>query len=153
MRIVDIRSNLVAGLMALVTLTASAEDLISERSWLEDEGGQQTLEQVSNSSFRPYEGVQSKGFGQSVIWVKLKIDAPAQEQQTEKLFLRLRPVYLDSIEVFDPAVSENIAGHTGDIFHPGLQPMRGLDFMVPLADGPLPRDIFFRVISKTILDP
>ena len=149
MRIVDIRSNLVAGLMALVTLTASAEDLISQRSWLEDEGGQQTLEQVSNSSFRPYEGVLSKGFGQSVIWVKLKIDAPAQEQQTEKLFLRLRPVYLDSIEVFDPAVSENIAGHTGDIFHAGLQPMRGLDFMVPLADGPLPRDIFFRVISSS----
>lgn len=149
MRSNDIRAILVSVLLALVASTTSAQDWISQRSWLEDGGGRQTLEQVRHANFRAYEGVLSQGFGQSVIWVKLKIDAPEQERQEAKIFLRLRPVYLDSIEVFDPAVSNGIAGHTGDILHPASQPVRSLDFMVPLPEGPLPRDIFLRVISSS----
>ena len=149
MRVNYIRAVLVSGLLALFALTAAAEDWITQRSWLEDQGGKQTWAQVQNAPFQPYEGVLSKGFGHSAIWVKLKIETPAHEQQAANLVLRLRPVYLDSVELFDPAVPGGIAAQTGDVHHPALQPLRGLDFMVPLAAGPLPRDIWLRVTSSS----
>jgi signal transduction histidine kinase len=149
MRANCIRAVLASGLLALFALNAAAEDWITQRGWLEDPGGQQTWAQVQEATFQPFEGVLSKGFGDSVIWVKLKIDAPKHAQQAENLVVRLRPVYLDSIDVFDSAVPGRIAGQTGDVHHPALQPLRGLDFMVPLAAGPLPRDIWLRVTSSS----
>lgn len=149
MRIHDMRAILVSGLLILLTLTARAEDWITHRAWLEDQGGQQTWSQVMQADFQSYEGVLSKGFGHSVIWVKLKIDVPTPEHPVESLVLRLRPVYLDSIEVFDAAVPGGVAGHTGDVRHPALQPFRSLDFLVPLAAGPLPRDVWLRVTSNS----
>ena len=100
MRANCIRSVLVSGLLALFTLNAAAEDWITQRGWLEDPGGQQTWAQVQDASFQPFEGVLSKGFGDSAIWVKLKIDAPKHAQQAENLVVRLRPVYLDSIDIW-----------------------------------------------------
>ena len=143
------RAVLVSGLLALFALTAAAEDWITQRAWLEDQGGKQTWAQVQNAPFQPYEGVLSKGFGDSAIWVKLKIEAPVNQQQAANLVLRLRPVYLDSVEMFDPAVPGGVAVRTGDVHHPAFQPLRGLDFMVPLAAGPLPRDIWLRVTSSS----
>ena len=149
MRVNYIRAVLVSGLLALFALTAAADDWITQRAWLEDQGGKQTWAQVQNAPFQPYEGVLSKGFGDSAIWVKLKIEAPVNQQQAANLVLRLRPVYLDSVEMFDPAVPGGVAVRTGDVHHPAFQPLRGLDFMVPLAAGPLPRDIWLRVTSSS----
>lgn len=149
MRFHNIRAILISGLLILSALTAKAEDWITHRAWLEDQGGQQTWSLVRQADVQSYEGVLSKGFGHSVIWVKLTIDAPSQEHQVESLVLRLRPVYLDSIEVFDAAVPGGVAGHTGDVRHPALQPFRSLDFLVPLAAGPLPRDVWLRVTSNS----
>ena len=143
------RAFLVSVLLTFWVGHAAAEDGIQQRAWFEDHSGLQSFEQVKDARFQPYEGVLSKGFGASAIWVKLKIDAPAAEKNPGKMVLRLRPVYLDSIEVFDPAMAEGLAGHTGDMRHPALQPLRGLDFMVPLAEGPLPRDIYLRVTSTS----
>ena len=149
MRFNVMRAFLVSVLLALLGFHAAAQDGILQRAWFEDRSGQQSFAQVKDARFQPYEGVLSKGFGSSAIWVKLTIDAPAAETKAGKMVLRLRPVYLDSIEVFDPAVSDGLAGHTGDTLHPALQPLRGLDFMVPLAEGPLPRDIYLRVTSTS----
>ncbi len=149
MRLNVVRAFLLSVLLAFFGAAAAAEDWIQQRAWAEDPSGQQSWAQAKSARFQPFEGVLSRGFGASAIWVKLTLNSPDPGQPTGKLVLRLRPVYLDSIEVFDAAVPDGLAGHTGDLLHPALQPIRGLDFMVPLAEGPLPRDIYLRVTSSS----
>ncbi|MBX9937016.1 MAG: hypothetical protein K2Y10_10550, partial [Burkholderiaceae bacterium] len=53
---------------------APARDHITERAWLEDASGQWGLEDVRAQNFTPYEGLLSRGYGLSAIWIRLRID-------------------------------------------------------------------------------
>jgi len=131
---------------------ASAEDLVTQRSWFEDASGRQSFAQVQTQRFQPYDGVLSRGYGSSVIWIKLRIESPRAPDSSSPnagLVLRIRPVYLDEIQVFDSAAKGGVVGVTGDLQHPAEQAVRGLDFMLPLAAGPLPRDVWLRVASTS----
>lgn len=125
-----------------------AADLVLARGWLDDPGGQKSWEQIQSASFQPYDGVLSRGFGSSALWIKLSLTPHGQGEVSfsDGLLLRLRPVYLDDIQVYDQG---RLVAHTGDRHHPAQQALRGLDFLVPLSAGPLPRDIWLRVQSTS----
>jgi signal transduction histidine kinase len=133
-------------------LPAMAADMVVERAWLEDASGQKTYAQVQAQALTAYEGVLSRGFGTSAIWVKLRVAQPQSQSQasgsvhTDDLVLRIRPVYLDDVQVYDQG---KLVGQTGDRHHPADQTLKGLDFMVALPEGPLPRDIWLRVQSTS----
>jgi signal transduction histidine kinase len=138
--------------LLLLPLAAAAQDHISERAWLEDPSGQMTWEEVQQAPFKAYTGTLSKGFGSSAIWLRLRIDAgsPAQAPQTpNQLVLRLRPVYLDDIRVYDPLDPEGLVGITGDQHHPRVDKLQGLSFLVPIARAPEPRHIWLRMVSTS----
>jgi len=80
---------------------ALAQDHILEKAYWTDTTGIATLDQARQADYKPYNGVLSKGFGPHVQWVRLTIHA--QPTGTlDKLVLRIRPVFLDNITLFDP---------------------------------------------------
>ena len=130
----------------------SAQDHITQRAWYEDSSGQLSWAEVQSRSFQPYQGLLSKGFGASVIWLRLHIDPAAHETSTQdpqRLILRIRPVYLDDIQVYDPLVPHGLAGIIGDLHHPRLDEFHGLDFLLPITRGTQARDIWLRLSSNS----
>ena len=133
-------------------MAADGLDHITQRSWLEDPNGQLSWPQVVEQPMQAFEGVLSKGFGKGVIWLKLRIDPQAQPRHSrdaDRLILRIRPVYLDNISVYDPLIPGGMTGITGDQVHPRQQELEGLDFMLPIARGQSPRDIWLRLESTS----
>jgi len=139
-------------LWLLASGTAIARDHIIERSWLEDSSRQLSWAEVQQLPTQPYTGLLSKGFGNSVIWLRLRIDPHPQApptQSDQRLMLSIRPVYLDDIQVFDPLAPQGLAGVTGDLHHPRLDEYQGLDFLLPIHRGTRPRDVWLRLDSTS----
>ncbi len=144
--------GLLLGWLLLWSAQAFAQDHIVERAWTEDATGLLQLQDVRKMPAQKFEGVLSRGFGDSVIWVSLRIDPAVSRPNTrepERLVLRIRPVYLDDIQVFDPLLADGLAGLAGDRHHPRGHAFEGLDFMVPIARGDAPRDIWLRMSSSS----
>ena len=131
---------------------ARALDHIVQRAWVEDASGQLSLEAIRQLPEQRFEGVLSRGFGGGIVWVRLRIDPTVSQQDadsSDRLVLRMRPVYLDDIQIFDPLAPSGAAGVTGDRVHPRGQAFEGLDFMLPIARGDVPRDIWLRLASTS----
>jgi signal transduction histidine kinase len=149
------RGWLLAWLLAwlpLCAVAAEGKDHITQRAWLEDATGQLSWPAVQQSTPLPYTGMLSKGFGPSVIWLRLRIDPQASQvsvKEPDRLVLRIRPVYLDDIQVFDPLATQGLVGKTGDIQHPREDEFEGMDFLLPIARGEQPRDIWLRLASTS----
>lgn len=136
----------------LIHQPAQAQDHIVERAWMEDTTGQMTWTEAQKQPFQTFKGVLSKGFGDSVIWLRLRIDPqshPLPRQDPDRLVLRIRPAYLDDIRVHDTLAPQGLAGVAGDSYHPRADELQGLDFMLPIARGTAPRDIWLRMASTS----
>ena len=78
-----------------------AQDHVIEKTFWTDTTGHATFEQAQLANYTPYTGILSKGYSPNVQWVCLTIKGvPASVSNS--LVLRIRPVYLDRIELFDP---------------------------------------------------
>lgn len=91
------------GLMAVLLWSgcAWAKDHILEKAFWTDTSGSASFEQARLATYTPYPGVLSQGFSKHAQWVRLKIDGvPADGSAT--LVLRIRPVFLDDITLYDP---------------------------------------------------
>ena len=134
---------------------AHARDHIVERSWLEDPTGQLTWPQVQQQATQPFRETLSRGYGTEVVWLRLRVDPhadserPAPAAQPEELVLSIRPSYLDEVVVFDPLVTGGRVGAVGDLYHPRLDVMQGANFLMPIARGDAPRDIWLRLTSTS----
>lgn len=140
---------------------AHARDHITDRSWLEDPTGQMAWAQVQQQTTQPFDGTLSRGYGTAVVWLRLRIDpraggAPTTPQAglapaalPDELVLRMRPAYLDEVVVFDPLVAGGRVGVVGDLYHPRLDVMQGASFLMPIARGDAPRDIWLRLTSSS----
>lgn len=119
---------------------APARDHITERAWLEDASGQWQLEDVRTKEFTPYEGLLSRGYGLSAIWIRLRIDPATNPPSalSEQLVLRMRLSYMDKVELFDP-----LAAAATTPFN-----YRSLNFNFLLPRGDAPRDIYLRLQSQ-----
>lgn len=138
--------------MLLVQAPSLAQDHIVERAWIDDPNGQWTLKEAQAQKPQKFTGVLSRGFGDSVTWLRLRVDpqaVPAPLREPDRLVLRIRPVYLDEIEVFDPMAKQEPISVIGDLHHPRLNEFEGLDFLIPIARGTAPRDIWLRMSSTS----
>lgn len=141
---------LVYSLLSLAQVFAA--DKIVEKAWVEDATGQLSLASIQKLPLQSYSGVLSRGFGDSKIWLRLRIDPhidPPDNRQDNRLILRIRPVYLDDIQVFDPLAASGYARRTGDFVHPRQDELQGLDYLVPLPRGESPRDIWVCIRSTS----
>lgn len=130
---------------------ALAQDHITHRAWVQDPTGQWQWSEARHQTVQAFEGVLSKGFGAEPIWIKLRINSTASHSShdpADQLVLRIRPVYLDDIQVFDP-LADGLIGVTGDRHSSKGHFSEGLDFTVPIARGDAPRDIWLRIQSTS----
>lgn len=87
----------------LAPLNAWAADRILELAHWEDKTAAVKFEQLPQvASFKPYDTILNKGFDDSADWIRVKI-AARKAQEPEQLVLLIRPIYIDRIELFDPA--------------------------------------------------
>jgi len=136
--------------LGLWPATSQAKDLILEKSQWTDPTGSVTFEQAKLAPFAPYAGVLSKGFGQEAQWIKLKIDAvPAGASDT--LVLRIRPVFLDEITLYDPMelASGRAARTSGDRTPVQSTEFESLHHTFVIAAQDAPREVWLRLRTSS----
>lgn len=152
---VRLTNGLKAMLLAWLACIASiglAQDHITERAWMEDPSQQMSWEDVRLQRTELFTGMLSKGFGNSVIWLRLRVDPNVTTNAspaTTRLVLRIRPVYLDDIQIYDPIATKTPAGVTGDLHAPVRDEIQSLNLLVPVPRGTEARDIWLRLKSTS----
>ena len=127
-----------------VSAPAWALDHITERSYWEDASGQMAWADVQQQSFTPFNGVLSRGYTPAAVWVKLRITPTEPRQATDKLILRIRPVYLDEIRLFDPLDTSERPRVVGDRTNYSDEEYKSLTYTFVIPPGDAPRDVWLR---------
>jgi hypothetical protein len=114
---------------------AAVHDHIQQRAYWQDNTAQATVEQAQQQTFTAYEGVLGLGYTQSTTWVRLQIVPTAQSAADDKLVLRIRPVFLDRITLFDPLDTSGKRRITGDQTEYNNQEYKSLThtFVIPMG--------------------
>ena len=137
--------------MACAAFGSFASDHITAREYWQDDAAQATFEQAQHETYTTYDGVLSRGYTSSAIWIRLNIMPPAD---ADKLVLRIRPVYLDDITLFDPVDTAGKPRTAGDTTRYDLNEYKSLahTFVVPAGDQP--RTVWMRVktTSTTLIN-
>lgn len=125
---------------------AWAQDHILEKSYWTDRSGQASFAQAREAAYTPYSGVLSKGFNEHVQWVRLRI-AAVPPDGPDTLVLRIRPVYLDQITLFDPLAldSGQPARTTGDLTPWQSTEFESLNHTFVIGAHTAPRDVWLRL--------
>lgn len=134
-------------LCTLVVLAGNvfAAELITSRAYVVDATSEKSLVQIKNEAPTPYQGVLSRGYTDAAIWVKLEITPPISAKADDDIVLRIRPVYLDEISLFDPLDKSGKTRTVGDAAPIKANEFTSLShtFVVPAGDKP--RAIWLRV--------
>lgn len=125
---------------------ANATGFISHSAWLEDKGGTLTFPQVEAQAqaFQSYDGVLTRGYTASTYWVRLSI-APTEE---DKLILRIRPAFIDHIELFDPqgqSSSKVVPRLSGDRYPRQQNEYQSLNHGFMIDGSEHPRHVYLRL--------
>ena len=129
---------------------AWAQDHIVERAYWTDVSGQASFEQAREASYTPYSGVLSKGFNSHTQWIRLRIAAVAPDSQ-DTLVLRIRPVYLDNITLYDPLALAvgHTARTTGDLTPWQATEFESLNHTFVISAQNVPRDVWLRLRTNS----
>lgn len=139
-----------AFIFGLLAGQAWASDRILERAYWSDVTGQASFEQAQQQNYQPYTGVLSKGFSPHVQWIRLQIPG-ADTIQSNTLVLRIRPVYLDEITLFDPADRGSFSGHrkVGDLSPWQSTEFESLHHTFFISVEPSSRQIWLRLATAS----
>jgi signal transduction histidine kinase len=127
-----------------------AQDQVLEKAYWTDTSGNASFDQAQAASYTPYSGVLSKGFSPHVQWVRLKIKG-VPESFSSTLVLRIRPVYLDSIALFDPlqlSAAEPIRA-TGDLSPWQSTEFESLHHTFQIPSSPQTREVWLRLSTQS----
>jgi len=124
---------------------ASAHDHIAQRAYWEDPSGQATFEQAQQQTFTPYEGVLGRGYTPSAIWTKFEIVPPQNAKPEDQLVLRIRPIYLDQIKLYDPLDLSGRPRIVGDQTSYKDEEYKSLAHAFVIPAGQAPRFIWLRL--------
>ena len=132
-------------LLSASAVQSRAIDLVQERAYVDDPTATLSLAGVQSLEAHPYTGVLSRGFTRSATWLRVRIAAVANAATEDKLVVRVRPVYLDEIQLFDPLDDSGQPRLTGDRYDWRQSEIESLNhgFVIPAADTP--RDLWLRI--------
>ena len=116
--------------------SAVAADLITSRAYVVDASAQMSLHEIEREPSIPFKGVLSRGYTDDAIWVKLEISPPKGSKAEDEIVLRIRPVYLDEISLFDPLDQSGKPRAVGDAVPKQAEEFTSLShtFVVPAGE-------------------
>jgi signal transduction histidine kinase len=129
-----------------VGFAATATEHIAARGYWEDKTSQATFEQAQVQQYTPFEGVLSRGYTQSATWIRLTITPPVGE---DELVLRIRPVYLDEITLYDPLDTSGKQRKTGDTADYKDNEYKSLSHTFVIPAGTQQRDVWLRMKTNS----
>lgn len=132
---------------------AGPQSLLAQSAWLHDRAGTLQLHDVQTKAFETFDGVLAQGYTRGHLWVRLRIDPGRTESANNTAFaqdlvVRLRPAFLDHVELHDPMVG-TAPQISGDL-HPWTQDRYrslALNFVVPRGDQA--RDVYLMIRSTS----
>lgn len=129
---------------------AAAQDHILERALWTDTTGTANFEAARTAHYTPYTGVLSKGFSPHVQWIKLTVGGVPSDS-ADSLVLRIRPVFLDNITLYDPAeLSQGKAARTtGDRTPMAATEFESLNHTFVIPAQPAARDVWLRLTTSS----
>ena len=130
--------------------TVWAQDHILEKSYWTDVTGNASFDQAREAIYTPYSGVLSKGFNAHAQWIRLRIAAVPPGGQ-DNLVLRIRPVFLDQITLFDPAAQSlgQAPRTTGDLTPVQSTEFESLNHTFVIPAQSTPRDVWLRLRTQS----
>ncbi len=131
-------------------LSAGADDRITRRAVFEDTSAALDFQQVQPQVFTSYDGILSRGYSRSALWVRLHVE-PDPGKASESLILRIRPGYLDEVRLYDPGYHSLGREVTGDRYPIAQDRYRSLNINLTIPQGERPRDIWLRIASTSTL--
>jgi len=125
-----------------------ASDLISQRAYWEDPSTLATFEQAKAQTYTNYSGLLARGFTHSAHWIKLRIEPLPEGSQDTTVVLRIRPVYIDHIELYDPlSAKPDQPSLSGSYTRFNKAELASLSYTFVIARHDSPRDVFLRIAS------
>lgn len=119
--------------------SVAREGLILARAVWEDPGAQADFETARQQSYTPYQGVLSRGYSASALWVRLTV-APSELP----VVLRATPAWIDHLSLYD-SLDPLSPVSLGDR-HPASQSaMPGIGHAFKLKPSDQPREIWLRM--------
>lgn len=151
-------AQLVLALVLGLPLAGQAQDAITERAYLEDATGTLQWADVQQpqhaNAFRTYTGPLNRGYQSQAVWVRLRLDGPAQTRSdpaqhamgfTPWYVLRIQPGYIDEVALYDPLGTSDSPPKVGDRHPVPRFGYRSLNhnFVIPMGDAP--RTVWLRL--------
>jgi two-component system, sensor histidine kinase LadS len=129
--------------------TLAAEHIV-EQAYLDDPSGSLRPDEVRTRALTPFEGLLTRGYGKGAVWVRLRIDPRLSAVAPEsRLFLRIRPIYLDTITLHDEAEGFAPRAAVGDRHPLSAQDEPASFYVLKILGGSQPRDLWLRVESTS----
>ncbi len=118
----------------LVCLPAAAQDLLAEHALYEDTRGSLTLAQVKEVEFLEAGKIISLGYTHAALWVRLRLDAPAD---TQRLALRVFPAQLEEVRLFSARLPNEGLRLQGRTTWVDAQPGANIYYLRIQTSGPM----------------
>ena len=136
-------------LMLCVATCAQAQDRITARAYIDDPGGQKTVAEIRQMPAKPFSGALSHGFTSSATWLRLSVAPEPNALPGDTLILRIRPSYLDQLELYDPLDQSGRARRAGDLIDWSKAEVKSLGhgFVIPASTEP--RQIWLRMVTTS----
>jgi two-component system, sensor histidine kinase LadS len=128
---------------------AFAADRITHRAFWEDNSGNMPFELVRSQTFTPYTGVLSQGYTQAAVWIRLNVQPAQSMRPDDKIILRIRPVYLDEIRLYDPMDTSGRERMVGDQTNLSAEEYKSLTHTFVIPAGSQSRQIFLRLKASS----
>jgi two-component system, sensor histidine kinase LadS len=138
---------------ASVSAVAEVHNHIIQRAYWEDTSDQATWQQAQNATFTPYDGILSRGYTPHPIWIRLELTPTEKSSATDKLILRIRPIYLDAITLYDPLDTSGKLRTTGDQTEYRDEEYKSLShtFVIPMGNQPRTVWLQLKATSTTLM--
>jgi len=142
---------LAATALSLLAGPVRAQDLVTDKAVFEDRSGRLTFEEARRQVFSPYRNFLNKGYTSAVYWIRLTLrPMPAAVDQPDEpgagwAVVRMRPVFVDHIELFDPADTSGRRRLAGDQHEWDASEHPSLTHTFVIRVGPVPRQIWLRM--------
>ncbi|MBM3365747.1 MAG: hypothetical protein FJY48_08565 [Betaproteobacteria bacterium] len=126
-----------------------ADDRIISRAYVDDPSSQMSLADAQRATAKPFTGVLSRGFTASATWLQLSIAGDPGARRGDTWVVRIRPTYLDDLELHDPLDTSGRVRKAGDHVEWHDAEIKSLSHGFVIPASAKPREIWIRLSTTS----